>query len=266
MPPVFGPSIVVEDPLVILRGRRAASRACRRTARRTTPPGRRGIPRSRAARRRRRTAARPSPRESRAPPPRDRRDDDALAGGETVGLDDDGEAELARRDRPRARRRRSSHDAIARGRNAVARHERPSRTPCCTRAAPRRATDRRCGSPRGAKAIDDAAIERQLGTDDGEIDALRARRARAARRDRRRSTATSRGDARHAGIARRARRPSSTAGSRASFQASACSRPPPPTIRTFMTASLDAIVNTLQVDIGRDGCRDLSLTRLSFAA
>ena len=26
--------------------------------------------------------------------------------------------------------------------------------------------------PRGAKAIDDAAIERQLGTDDGEIDAL----------------------------------------------------------------------------------------------
>ena len=98
------------------------------------------------------------------------RDDDALARGETVRLDDDGKAELAGRDHGVERWRRRT-DAIARRRNAVARHEVLRERPCCTRAARRRATDRRCAA-RGVKAIDDAAIERQLGTDDREIDAL----------------------------------------------------------------------------------------------
>ena len=50
------------------------------------------------------------------------RDDDALAGGEAVGLDDDRRAALARR--RRAPRAASVNVAVARGRDAVPRHER----------------------------------------------------------------------------------------------------------------------------------------------
>ena len=51
-----------------------------------------------------------------------RRDDDTLAGGEPIGLDHHRKSELAVRD-DRARVRGIVADAIARGRNAVARHE-----------------------------------------------------------------------------------------------------------------------------------------------
>ena len=65
-----------------------------------------------------------------------------------------------------------------------------------------RRTEDRAASRR--EQIDDAAIERQLGPDDGEIDRARARRARAAPRDRLASAATHRGHSGDAGIAGRA--------------------------------------------------------------
>ena len=54
-------AVVVEDPLVILRGADRQRRGRRRRRRRTTLPARSGTLRSRAVRRRRRTAARSSP-------------------------------------------------------------------------------------------------------------------------------------------------------------------------------------------------------------
>ena len=82
--------------------------------------------------------------------------------------------------------------------------------------------------PRRRKQIDDAAIERQLGTDDREIDAFAFGERTRARRDRAESTATMRAiDARCPALPG-AQTTASTPGSRASFQASACSRPPRP--------------------------------------
>ncbi len=97
MPPVFGPRVAVADALVVLGGRRAGRRARRRRAREARPPRPRGAPRSRPAR----PDAPKRPLDERG---RDggmrlgasSADDDALAGGEAVGLHD------ARRRRARA--------------------------------------------------------------------------------------------------------------------------------------------------------------------
>ena len=124
--------------------------------------------------------------------------------------------------------------AIGRGRDAVPRHELLGERLRAfeLRAAPATA---RSTAARAREAVDDAGDERQLGTDD-----VRSTRSRARERDQR----------------RRGRRPRSARcapGSRAvpalpgatstsldaratarSFQASACSRPPLPTTRTFI--------------------------------
>ena len=97
MPPVFGPAVAVEDPLVILRGDRAARSARRRRRRRTRLRVRSGTPRGRPARPPRQTLGRPSrPEWPTSAVVRVRRHDDALAGGQAVGLDDDGLAQLSR--------------------------------------------------------------------------------------------------------------------------------------------------------------------------
>ena len=163
------------------------------------------------------------------------RDDDALAGREAVGLDHDRKAELAAASTARASAAVVAH-AVARGRNAVARHEalREDLAALELRRGARRTED---AQPARRKEIDDAAIERQLGTDDGEIDRARvAASASSAVEDRRRRSATSAGDRGDAGVARRADS-AVTPGSRAERHASACSRPPPPTTRTFMTST-----------------------------
>ena len=128
------PAVAVADALVILRGRRAARRARRRTGRKTTLPGPSDTPRSPVARRRRRTAGRPSRRERRASAsPRFCGDDHALAGGEAVGLDDDGKPERPARQRPSSASSSAVADDEPGGRDAVPRHELPWRTPSSTR-------------------------------------------------------------------------------------------------------------------------------------
>ena len=99
-----------------------------------------------------------------------RRDNDAFARRETIGFDDNGEAELSRANHGVCRVCGFAH-AIARRRNAAARHElfREHLAALELRSRARRAEDAQ--APR-TKQIDDAAIERQFGTNDGEIDAL----------------------------------------------------------------------------------------------
>src|SRR5262249_18643338 len=101
------------------------------------------------------------------------RDDDAFAGCETVRLHDHREPQLATRDE-RMRRGGVIAHAIARRGNSMPRHERLrehlARLELCCRATwAEDAKAVRC------EEIDDAAIERQLGTDDSEIDPLMSR-------------------------------------------------------------------------------------------
>ncbi len=108
MPPVLGPCVAVEQPLVVLRrsagdeplavGDRRSRRAHRRPGTLRAPP----------ARRRRRRRRRPSPRDGRLGGGGIGGDDDALAAGQAVGLDDDRQAQFARRARRRAPRRDES--------------------------------------------------------------------------------------------------------------------------------------------------------------
>ena len=88
MPPVFGPAVAVEDALVVLRGRQRHARARRRTARAARAPRPRGAPRPRRARspKRRSTS---KPRSAARACASSCGDDDALAGGQAVGLEHD---------------------------------------------------------------------------------------------------------------------------------------------------------------------------------
>ncbi len=96
--------------------------------------------------------------------------DDALARGQTVSLDHDRQTELAARDRFQ-RIGGGVADTKARRRNSVARHERfRERLAAFELGGDLRRTKN--AMPRRAKPIDDATIERQLGTDDREIEAL----------------------------------------------------------------------------------------------
>ena len=111
------------------------------------------------------------------------RDDDALAGGEAVGLEHDRKAELAgahRRERLVERLAR----AEARRRHVVPRHERLRE--CLARFEPRGRGGRSEEQPAfGRESIGDAEAQRQLGTDDGEVDLLAIGERQSARRDRR---------------------------------------------------------------------------------
>jgi len=118
-----------------------------------------------------------------------------------VRLQDDRKAELAAIDRRARLVRRLAH-AIARRRNAVTRHEAFRE---CLAAFELRGHARRTENAPSfhTKSIDDAAIERQLGADDGEIDRLtfgeREQRIGIGRIDR-----DGLRDCRDAGVARRA--------------------------------------------------------------
>ena len=90
--------------------------------------------------------------------------------------------------------------------------------------------------PAGAEHVDHAGRQRRLGADHGQRDLLALRRSRPAAvdvGDRHVLAAARRARCRRCRAPRRRSAPWATA---ASFQASACSRPPPPTTRTFMQA------------------------------
>ena len=127
-----------------------------------------------------------------------------LPGREAVGLDHDRESRARRRSSTARASAAVVHTAVAGGRNAVPRHEVLRERPCCIRAARPRGSGPKIRSPRDEKRFDDAAIERQLRTDDGQIDRLRAAPGRAGRRHRRRRPETVRTSRRNPGIARRA--------------------------------------------------------------
>ena len=119
------PAIVVEDPLVILRRCRSArARAPSQTTKNdTSGPVRHSsiTSRSPAAPNRRSRHRCDDGRLGRCAIVRDH---DAFAGGEPVGLQHDRQAELARSRRTRSASSSDSRRAKARGRHAVARHER----------------------------------------------------------------------------------------------------------------------------------------------
>ncbi len=97
-------------------------------------------------------------------------DDDALAGGEAVGLEHERPAEFAG---PGDAERFVGGCARAEpgGRHAVTRHERLRERLARLEGGggPCRSED---GAPSGGKPVGDAEAERQLGPDDGEVDAL----------------------------------------------------------------------------------------------
>ena len=233
MPPVFGPSVVVEDALVILRraDRHRARAVAEREERHLGPDE--ALLDDEARARGAELLLLHHRRGSRRRPRRDR-------GATTTPLPAASPSAFTRREsrtrptRSTAQRlgRRLAH-AIARGRNAVARHEalREDLAALELRRGARRAEDAR---PARAETIDDAAIERKLRSDDGEIDRARARPASSSASDRATSIGIDARDARDAGVAGRAGDCGHAERSRESFQASACSRPPAPTTRTFM--------------------------------
>ena len=193
MPPVFGPCVVVEDRACDPAPCRAATarRPSQSAKNDTSGPLRHSSSTTRAP-------AAPNWRSSIAARIAASavfaigRDDNALAGREAVGLDDDRQAELAARDTACAVGRVVA-DPIARRRNAVARHELLRERPCCTRAARRRARDRRSAAPRPGTDRR-CRVERQLGPDDGEIDPLALGERQEAVDVARRSIGTRRGD------------------------------------------------------------------------
>ena len=128
-------------------------------------------------------------------------DDDALAGGQAVGLQDDRESELAAIGRTRAPRRAMSQV-----------RKRAVGTPCRAMNAFANALldSRRAAAAVGPKSsrsgrgesIGDAEAQRQLRTDDGEVDLLALGERERARRDREMSTGNGPGERGDAGIAR----------------------------------------------------------------
>ena len=125
--------------------------------------------------------------------------------------------------------------AVARRGDPVARHEalREHLAAFELRRRARRAEDQPAAR---REQIDDAAIERQLGTDDGEVDALAlGNRQHALRHRRRRRRRASRRRARRDCRARR--RPLRHPAPRPVSHASACSRPPLPTTMSLIVLS-----------------------------
>ena len=216
MPPVFGPASPSSSALEVLRGRRARARRARRRARTATPPRPRAAPRSRVVAEGRRRA------ERRVELVLGPADEDALAGGEPVRLDD-------------ARRPRRPPSPRPSGTPAAAHH---------LLGEALRALDPR---RRGARPEDRDAATAQLVARRPRRAAPRARSRRGRSRAPARARAGLRRPRRAPDGRRRARRcpgcpaPRAARSSRglcASFHASACSRPPEPTSSTFTRATL----------------------------
>ena len=209
----------------------------RRRARSGSPRARRAAPRRRPAGDRRAGATpRARHRTARRSPGRlvERvADRHALAGGQAVGLDHD----------PAAASRQVARERDRRGRGRRTRRPGPSgrrprrrsrgRTPCSTRSGPPPADGPKTAIPAARERVGDAGRQRRLGPD-----RRRARPPRAAppRRPRAGSSGSTPATPRTRGSAAIASLPGATTtsltpGSAASFQASACSRPPPPTMR-----------------------------------
>jgi hypothetical protein len=156
--------------------------------------------------------------------------DDALPGGEPVGLDDHAAAEAGERG---AAPRPWSADRGGRRSARRRRPSRPSRTPSSPRARAAAGRARRPRSRRGAarrrrRATSGASGRRRRGRAQGAASETQARRR--PRRDR-----VARAQARDAGLPG-AQWSSPRPGLRRSACARACSRPPPPTISTRITA------------------------------
>ena len=173
-----------------------------------------------------------------------RRDDDALARGQAVGLDDD---RRARGVDVGVRRGGVGEGLVAGGRDAVALHE--------VLGEGLRALELRRGLGRaedaqaaGAEDVDHAGRERRLGADDGQRDLLGEREVgeRVEIGDGDVAAAAARPPCRRC---RAPRRRAARASRCASFQASACSRPPPPMTRTFMVgiSVLGVVIDVLHV-------------------
>ena len=123
--------------------------------------------------------------------------------------------------------------AKARGRHAVARHERLRER--LARFEPRRGRRRTEEQPACRReAIGDAEAQRQLGPDDGEVDLLAIGERERAPPGRSRSTGSGAARARNPGIAGRADDARRRPGSAASRATSACSRAPLPMTRTLI--------------------------------
>ena len=168
-----------------------------------------------------------------------RADHDALAGREAVGLDHDRRA-AARAPRPR-RSVASVNVRIGGGRDAVARAEILGEGLGALELR-RRAARAEAAQAGRRERVDDAEHQRRLGADDGEVDGFSRARSATSPAMSSAAMATLRDAAARARCRRcRARRNTCvTRGDCAIFQASACSRPPPPMIRTFMALRASA--------------------------
>ena len=167
MPPVFGPLVAVEDPLVVLR-RRHRDRALAVAQRQQRELLADEVLLDDDAARRRSAARRGTSCRARAGLGLVRGDDDALAGGEAVELDDDRVA----LDRRHARRRRvDDRDHAAVGTPAAAMISLANAFEPSSRAAaaPSARTPR---SPARRQRVDEAGDERRLRPDDDEVDVL----------------------------------------------------------------------------------------------
>ena len=215
MPPVFGPSSPSRESLEVLRGRERRGASRRRQARRARPP------RPRAAPRRRPRPRAPARSQGRVGLLLRAADEDALARGEPVGLDDAGGARLA--ELRRGRYACGLHDLLGEGLRALD-----------SRCGPARAEDR---DARSAEPVGDPADERGLRPDDDEVDLVLAAEAEQSLDVVQRGSDGSVPSAAIPGFPGAACS-SPSASLWAIFQASACSRPPDPTTRTFTRASL----------------------------
>ena len=160
-------------------------------------------------------------------------DDDALAGGQTVGLDHERRADRAD---VGARRAGVGEGARGGGRDAVAAHQLLGEDLAALELGGG-AAGAEDPQPVRLEEVDDAGGQRRLGADDGQVDrALAGEGEQPAACPRRRS-------ARRSATGRipplpGAQNSSRTRGLCRSFQARACSRPPPPTTRIRIDSSL----------------------------
>ena len=216
MPPVFGPGVAVADAAVVARlGQRRATLLPSTSAKTdsSSPSSSSSITNWSPSAATARSAASSSSCVV--------ADEDALAGREPVGLDDAGHP----RDRHRLRDRHAggAHHVLREALRALDLRRRGAR-----------AEDR---DPAAAELVGDARDERRLGPDHDEVGARASARARAGSRRPRRGSDGSCPSCAMPGFPGAAWT-SSTDGLCASFQASACSRPPEPTTRTLTRGSL----------------------------
>ena len=156
-------------------------------------------------------------------------DHDALAGGETIGLDDE---RRALRAHPAGIERRARERRIRRRRNAVPRQEILGERLRAfeTRSEPARTE---AAQTRGVEGIANTEHERRFGSDDRQVDALRPRRnARDRQRHRPRRRRCAFSVLRPCPDCPGATNTADTRADWATFHASACSRPPAPMTRT----------------------------------